>query len=69
MIVKLQRALDDPDGGEVLVYDQDRTFMVTIAMTETLKGMFGRLPKIYCHAEADGRGGLLIGRKVQPANW
>jgi hypothetical protein len=53
MILKMQRALEPPDGP-ILVYNRSRKYNATLPMSPEFEAMFGDRVKIYVEAEQQG---------------
>lgn len=65
MIVKLQRPLfSTVKNPPALAYDQTRAVHCELPMTEALRKLFRNRAKIYCEAEVDAKGRLVIGKPV-----
>jgi hypothetical protein len=70
MIIKLQKPLFVSAGqGDVLVYNEGRTFTAHIPLTRALDALFGLSVKMYCEARLTKERRVLIERRVADQFW
>lgn len=69
-IVKVQRPIVTNGPPQVLIYNEDRSITVQVDMTKKFRKLFkvGEF-KIYCEAEHNEAGTLIVYDRVKDQSW